>query len=222
MAKPTREEMEARLRQLAIERRLDPDFWAKVVEGESGWNPAARARTSKEDSGGLLQLNTKGGVGTEALKAGINPHDPEQWEANLAFGLDHAAKHGHRAWTVARQLKGEKTPGIPTNPVARGATKSNNNVAAADSGIPTVTTLPTTGLAGQTSDPWADMLAEREKEQRAQQLAAQAAQAAVAPPPQPSAPPPPMPAAPPIDYSALLMPRLRRGLLAEQGYGLLA
>ena len=170
MAKPTREEMEARLRQLAIERRLDPDFWAKVVEGESGWNPGARARTSKEDSGGLLQLNTKGGVGVEALKAGINPHDPEQWEENLRFGLDHAAKHGHRAWTVARQLKGEPTPGIPTNRVAKGvATQSNNNVAARQRHSDRCRRCPPSRLIGQTSDPWAEMLAEREKEQQAQQ-----------------------------------------------------
>ena len=104
---PTRAEMEARARQMAAERGLDPDFWAKVIEGESSWNPAARARTSREDSGGLLQLNTKKGVGVEALRAGINPHDPNQWEQQLAFGFDWAKKHGHRDWTVARKLKGE-------------------------------------------------------------------------------------------------------------------
>ena len=76
-------------------------------------------------------------------------------------------------------------------------------------------------MISQPSDPWADMLAEREKEQQAQQLAQAVQQAQVAPPPQPPAPEP-VPAAPPVDYSALLMPRLRRGLLADTGYGLLA
>ena len=214
MAQPTREEMEAYLRAAAVARGLDPDFWAKVVEGESRWNPAARARTSKEDSGGLLQLNTKNGLGVEALKRGINPHDPEQWQQQIDFGLDEGKK-SYKPWTVARQLKGEATPGIPTNPVARGAT-ANTAAPAADT-----LTLPRTEvekLISQTTDPWADMLAEREKERQAQQQA----QAPVAPPPQPPAPPVPVPAAPPVDYSALLMPRLRRGLLAEQGYGLLA
>jgi len=74
----TREEMEARVRQLAAERGLDPNRWAKIVQGESSWNPSARLTTNREDSGGLFQLNTKNGVGVDALKAGIDPHDPAQ------------------------------------------------------------------------------------------------------------------------------------------------
>jgi hypothetical protein len=213
--------MEARLRQLAAERGLDPNFWAKVVEGESRWNPAARARTPKEDSGGLLQLNTKNGVGVAALKAGINPHDPTQWEQQLAFGLDHAKKHGHRDWTVARQLKGERTPGIPVNPVAR-------SVAAQPAAKPTATAAeqkpqypdsPLVHYGPPTPDPFQQLANERKEKQAQQAIAQLQAQIADRPPPEPA--PPPQPMLPPVDYSTLLLPRLRRGLLADQSLGLL-
>src|SRR4051812_40774429 len=115
----TRQEMEARIRQLAAERGLDPDRWVKIIEGESRWNPAARALTNKEDSRGLFQLNLKGGLGAEAVKRGISLA-PENWEQQGVFALDYAKKHGDHAWTVARQLDGKPTPGIPTNSVVRG------------------------------------------------------------------------------------------------------
>ncbi len=116
--------------------------------------------------------------------------------------------------------KAEALLGGKEGTVAAPQVASNIAKAPSDPGLPNVTQLPTTGLLGPAPDPFAAALAEREKEQQAQQLAQAVQQAKVAPPPS-SPPPEPVPAAPPVDYSSLLMPRLRRGLLADPGYGLL-
>ena len=212
---PTRQEMEARARQMAAERGLDPDFWAKVIAGESGWNPGARARTSREDSGGLLQLNTKRGVGVEALKAGINPHDPAQWEQQLAFGFDWAKKHGHRDWTVARKLKGETVRNsAATQPPRR------PDGAPGPRDAPAAPAAPQAGMLASIYEPFVKLAAERKEQQAEEQLAAvQALASRPAPEPQPA--PAPMPDAPPPDFAALMFPRIRRGLLGGDSYGLL-
>ena len=205
-----RAEIEAYIRRAAAARGLDPDFAVRVAKGESGLNPKARLNTAKEDSKGVWQLNTKNGLGVEALKRGIDPGNPETWREQTDFALDQA-KQSWRPWTVARNLQAGR------------ATPTKAPAPSADPGLPNVTQLPTTGLLGPAPDPFAAALAEREKEQQAQQQLAQAVeQAKVAPPPPQPAPPEPVPAAPPVDYSSLLMPRLRRGLLADTGYGLLA
>jgi hypothetical protein len=224
----TRAEMEAYVREGARRRGLDPDFWAKVVQGESGWNPSARARTSKEDSGGLFQLNTRNGLGVEALRRGIDPHDPNQWQQQSDFALDEARK-SHRPWTVARQLKGEATPGIPTNSVARGAAPATAAPTQQPTAIPTLPEDPARGILANMPDPWkvmADSRKERQAELDTQQAretvaAAQASMQQQPPPQAPVNPTPPVPAAPPVNYVSLLLPRLRRGLLASDEGGLL-
>ena len=214
----TRAEMEARARQMAAERGLDPDFWAKVIAGESGWNPGARARTSREDSGGLLQLNTKKGVGVEALKAGIDPHDPTQWEKQLAFGFDWAKKHGHRDWTVARKLKGETV----RNSAATQPPRRPDGAPGPQDAVPTLPADPGRGLLASIYEPFEKLAKEQKEQQAEQQLAAAVAQAASQPPsPQPQ-PQPPAPAALPADFAALMLPRIRRGLLGDDSYGLLS
>src|SRR4051812_4608454 len=106
----TRAEIEAYIRQAAVARGLDPDFAVKVAKGESGLNPSARLNTAREDSKGIWQLNTKNGLGVEALRRGIDPGDPEQWRAQTDFALDQA-KQSWRPWTVARNLMaGRETP----------------------------------------------------------------------------------------------------------------
>ena len=218
---PTRQEMEARARQMAAERGLDPDFWAKVIEGESGWNPAARARTAREDSGGLLQLNTKRGVGVEALKAGINPHDPTQWEqtARLRVRLGEEARaprldggapaQGREARlafpsTASRAVRSPRRPqaaAAQPTAAAPGPTSPLPDVAAPDRGILSAALIKVTADAA------------KEKEQ---QRMAQVAEATAPPPPQPAPAPAPMAPPPmPVDYAGLLLPRIKRGLLAD-------
>jgi hypothetical protein len=214
----TRAEMEARIRQMAAERGLDPDRWAKIVAGESGWNPAARLTTAKEDSGGLLQLNTKNGVGVAALKAGINPHDPAQWESQAAFGLDYAKKHGDRAWTAARNLDKPRNSASTQTPPRR------PDGAPGPRDAPSAPANPQQGTLASIYEPFQKLATEQKEQQVEQQLAtAQAlATAAADRPPIEQAPPPPAPpAALPPDFAALMFPRIRRGLLGGDGYGLL-
>src|SRR4051794_5627045 len=210
----TRAEMEARIRQLAAERGLDPERWAKNVQGESSWNPAARLTTKREDSGGLFQLNTKNGVGVEALKAGINPHDPNQWEQQAAFALDYAKKHGDRAWTAARNLD-------KRNPVAPSPTRRPDG--APGPRDPTVApAAPQQGTLASIYEPFQKLATEQKEQQVQQQLATALAQVASQPPSETPQPPPPAPAALPPDFAALMFPRIRRGLLGNDSYGLLS
>jgi hypothetical protein len=216
----TRAEMEAALRREAAARGLDPDRWVKIVTGESNWNPAARAYTPKEDSRGLFQLNTKGGLGAEALRRGVSLA-PEAWEAQMRFALDHAKKHGDRAWTVARQLSGERTPGIPINAVARGVTPRSRPQTVAQQAAAQqtpVTQYPDSPLLIDqgvlaSENPWQKLADERKEQQQQAQI--QQLQAQASAPPEPAPQPVPQPAAPPIDFAALMLPRIRRGLLSD-------
>ena len=216
--------MEERIRQLAIERGHDPNFVAKVIKGESAWNPAARLTTKKEDSGGLFQLNTKNGLGVEALKRGINPHDPTQWEQQAIFALDEAKK-SWRPWTVARQLQGERVPGAASAASPQGLPRQSFTPAAQPSEGPRPAAdqyrespLNRPGFLAAV-DPFVKLANERKEQQTQQALAT--AQQALANQPQPAPSPAPVAPLPPVDYSTLLMPRLRRGLLADQSLGLL-
>ena len=206
----TRAEMEARIRQLATERGLDPNFVARVIQGESGWNPAARARTRKEDSGGLFQLNTKNGLGVEALKRGINPHDPRQWEQQAVFALDQVKKGGWRPWTVARKLMND--PSLQTPPARPGSMSVAQNTPMEQA------TLPTGGMLSSIYSPFEKLAAEQKEQQQQAQIQQLQQQASLPPAPVPQ--PAPEPAAPPADFAALLMPRIRRGLLSEPGSSL--
>jgi uncharacterized protein (TIGR02594 family) len=163
----------------------------------------------------------KGHVG---FYGGTVDRDGQQYIRVFGGNQGGPAKGGGEAgWTElpASRLLGYRTAGDGTQVASNLAPGAPSPAAAADTSIPTLPKGdPVTGLISQTSDPWAEMMADREKEQQAQQQQQQQAQ--VAPPPAAPAPVEPTPAAPPVDYSALLMPRLRRGLLADQGYGLLA
>lgn len=213
----TRAEMEARIRQMAAERGLDPDRWAKIVAGESSWNPAARLTTAKEDSGGLMQLNTKNGVGVEALKAGINPHDPAQWEQQAAFGLDYAKKHGDRAWTAARNLDKKRNPAVQSS----ATTRRPDGAPGPRDATPAKPAEPQQGTLASIYEPFVKLATEQKEQQVQQQLAAAQALAADRPPIEQPQAPPPAPVALSPDFAALMFPRIRRGLLGDDSYGLL-
>jgi soluble lytic murein transglycosylase-like protein len=214
----TRAEIEAYIRAAAKARGLDPDFAVAVAKGESGLNPAARLTTKREDSGGVFQLNTKNGLGVEALRAGIDPHDPAQWQRQTDFALDQAKK-SWRPWTVARQLQGERVPGA-----ASAASPQGTPQPATPQPDITVKKGPEQPInAGILAavDPFVQLANQRKEQQTQRDLAqtrALAEQALNQPPPQA---PPPVTPVPPVDYATLLMPRIRRGLLADQGFGLL-
>ena len=90
---------------------LDPDKASGVARAE-GLN-AAGAGPSTVDvenghpfSFGDYQLNTKAGVGVDALKAGIDPRDPNQWQKANMFALDTMKKGGLGPWKTDAYVKG--------------------------------------------------------------------------------------------------------------------
>ena len=102
--------IEAYIRQAAAARGIDPDVAVTVARSEGGLkDPTRRAGYVKngmrEPSYGPFQLLVGGegtgfpkGMGNDALAAGIDPRDPNQWQRGIDFALDGAAKNGWGAW----------------------------------------------------------------------------------------------------------------------------
>lgn len=79
---------------------LDPEFALWVASVEGGLDDAAANRRNRQGSQayGPYQLLIGGGLGDEALRRGIDPRDPNTWEAQIRFALEHVARHGWGAW----------------------------------------------------------------------------------------------------------------------------
>ena len=89
----------------------DPDRVAGVGRSEGYGAPGAGPSTVDIENGkpfsfGDYQLNTKAGVGVDALKAGIDPRDPNQWQAADKFAIDTMAKGGLGPWKGDAYVKG--------------------------------------------------------------------------------------------------------------------
>jgi hypothetical protein len=101
-----------------------------------------------------------------------------------------------------------RRPGETLVAAAPGPTSPLPNVSAPDRGVLSPTPDPFKAIA--------DAAEKRQAEEKAVQAAQLAAQQAAAAQPAPMAPAPqPEPPPPPIDYAGLIMPRIRRGLLAD-------
>lgn len=107
-------DIEAYIRQAARQRGIDPDIAVRVARSEGGLkNPTqqslSRRGNIQEPSYGPFQLLIGGGntgfpvgMGNDALKAGIDPRDPNQWQKGVDFALDRAAKVGWSPWYGAK------------------------------------------------------------------------------------------------------------------------
>jgi hypothetical protein len=80
---------------------------------------------------------------------------------------------------------------------------------------------PQQGTLSSIYEPFLKIATEQKEQQAQQQLAAALAQVANQPPSEQPQAPPPAPAALPADFASLMFPRVRRGLLGGDGYGLL-
>jgi hypothetical protein len=110
----------------------DPQFAAKVYQGESGFNPLAEG--DDKSSYGIAQLHygntskqfSNPGLGDEFTKqTGYDLRDPEIRKnpdvirASIDWSNDYAAKNGWKPWTVARKLMGEENlPDKKATPVS--------------------------------------------------------------------------------------------------------
>ena len=96
--------IEAYIRQAAIARGIDPDIAVRVAMSEGGLtNPVRKSEVPTgggrtEESYGPFQLYMGGGLGNRALAAGIDPRDPNQWQAGVDFALDEAKRAGWGQW----------------------------------------------------------------------------------------------------------------------------
>ena len=99
---------EAFIRDYAAKIGINPDQAVAIAKAEglnsTGFRSANQASTVDVSGGqpfsfGDFQLNVKGGMGADALKAGIDPSDPKQWQAADQYALDQMKQHGVGAWT---------------------------------------------------------------------------------------------------------------------------
>jgi len=102
------------IRQAARARGIDPDIAVRVARAEGGLkDPTRQSLVMKggvqEPSYGPFQLLIGGGntgfpagMGNDALRAGIDPRDPNQWQRGVDFALDNAAKGGWSPWYGAK------------------------------------------------------------------------------------------------------------------------
>ncbi|KQO53051.1 phage tail length tape measure family protein [Methylobacterium sp. Leaf85] len=151
------------VKQAAIARGIDPNVATRVVNAESGFNVAATNLTSKEQSYGVMQLNTMGGLGAEALKAGVDVRNPDAWRSQVDYGLDVVKKDGWRQWYGARDAGISRWEGIGgavpagakasvTAPTAPAAMPQLQNLDASLQSFSTSTTTAQQSLTGLTGN----------------------------------------------------------------------
>ncbi|HEY5420147.1 MAG TPA: peptidoglycan recognition family protein [Marmoricola sp.] len=136
-------EIEAFIRQAASARGINPDIAVQVARAEGGLSDPVRQsdvvyRGRREQSYGPLQLNVEGGVGSAAIKAGIDPRNPAHWRRAVEFGLDEVARAGWGQWHAAAPLGIENRTGLESaRPIGVTAPAAAAAVVAAPAARPT-------------------------------------------------------------------------------------
>jgi hypothetical protein len=124
---------------------------------------------------------------------------------------------GFKPWEAVKHLRGQEAQ---YNSASATPPQRRPDGAPGPRDAPSVPVAPQQGMLASIYEPFQKLAAEQKEQRTEQQLAEAQALAAARPEPQPQAPAP-MPAAPPIDFAALMLPRIRRGLLGNDSYGLL-
>lgn len=97
-------DLEAHARSEAARLHIDPDTAVRVANTEGGFgDPVRQSQYIKPDgtpeqSFGPYQLNVEGGLGADALAAGIDPRNPAHARQAITFALEHAARNGWGAF----------------------------------------------------------------------------------------------------------------------------
>jgi hypothetical protein len=136
---------------------LDPDLALGIAgaEGLNAWsaknpNAASNLRADQRLGGsyGDFQLNM-GGMGAGALKAGIDPRDPSQWQAADRYALDQMKAGGVKPWSdpVARAYAatGKVQPFVAGNTI--------NTTGGPSAGSQTGATAPAGAASGSPTTP---------------------------------------------------------------------
>ena len=114
MARPSRQEIIAYATSVARKYGLDPEVFLAVINGESGFNPAAVGDAGK--SGGLAQLYVGGGLGNVYQKqTGGSPFNPDEWMQHLDFMGQQVAQggQGYGPWHAAKRAGIGQFQGVP-------------------------------------------------------------------------------------------------------------
>jgi hypothetical protein len=123
--------IEAYIRQSALQRGIDPDTAVKVARSEGGLtNPTQQSNYVnngvRETSFGPFQLRIGGGLGDAALKAGVDPRDPNQWQKGVDFALDQVKSGGWGPWMGAKKQGITGMMGVGTTPATAGTAIAAN------------------------------------------------------------------------------------------------
>ncbi len=130
---PQTGDLRAYTRARAASLGIDPDVAERVFgEGEGGFDDPVRQsdvvyQGRREQSYGPAQLNIEGGLGSEALRRGIDPRNPADVYRSIDFALEDVAKNGWGAFHGAarigvgpRQGIGQANPSQPMQTPADG------------------------------------------------------------------------------------------------------
>jgi hypothetical protein len=153
---------------------------------------------------------------TDAQKAAITGFRDY---AAKTYGFDPKNVYGHGHINSHKQAtEGAALLAVLNGAPAPAATGAPTGAMAQPAAVPTLPADPTKGVLASTPDPFKAISDATEKKNEQQAAAMAASQAAAMPQPiqQAPAPPPPDPMqSAPIDYAGLLLPRIKRGLLAD-------
>lgn len=147
------------IKDAAVARGIDPQTALRVAKSEGGFgNPVQQSYSirkdgSRETSYGPFQLLIGGGLGDQALKAGIDPRDPNQWQKGVDFALDQVRKGGWGPWYGAQKQGITGMMGVGDMPVQQPAQVASLDPAA---GMPMPTAagqMQSTGPAPQADAP---------------------------------------------------------------------
>lgn len=169
---PPQGAIEAYIRHAAQKRGIDPEIALKVAMSEGGVSDPTRQSDVvkngvREQSYGPFQLYMNGGLGNEALAAGIDPR--KDWQGGIDFALDKAAQGGWGPWYGAEKVGVTGRMGI-------GGGQQPMQVADASGGTP----APQGGPSGGSGLPDRETMLALFKSPQTRPLAIQLAQAAQA------------------------------------------
>lgn len=116
--------IEQYIRAAALQRGIDPDIAVRVAKSEGGLSDPFRQSDIvkngvREPSFGPFQLYMGGGLGNEALAAGIDPRT--NWQGGVDFALDNAKKGGWGPWYGAKAVGINGMDGIGSQVAAQQA-----------------------------------------------------------------------------------------------------
>ncbi|TFZ56059.1 phage tail tape measure protein [Methylorubrum sp. Q1] len=125
-------EVVAYIRAAAAVRGINPNTALAVADGEGlrGFGPNRPVVGDQGTSHGPFQLHYSGGTGANRARGlgdaftkatGLHARDPSTYKAQVDYALDHAAKHGWKAWYGRAHHKVGVWDGIGKSPAAKPA-----------------------------------------------------------------------------------------------------